>query len=87
MHNGLFSTLEDVIDFYNDGGGAGIGLDIENQTLASDPLDLTDLEKVQLIDFLHSLTDTSGLDPGHIVLPTFKNQPYWNQRGKPIIID
>ncbi len=87
MHNGLFETLEDVINFYNDGGGAGMGIDIDNQTLASDSLHLTDLEKLQLIEFLHSLTDTSGLNPGKIELPNFQNQPYWNQRGKPRIID
>ena len=87
MHNGLFETLEDIIDFYNDGGGAGMGLDIENQTLASDSLNLTDLDKTQLIDFLHTLTDTSGLDPGIFELPKFENQPYWNQRGLPKVID
>ncbi len=87
MHNGLFETLEDVIDFYNDGGGAGMGLDIENQTLASDSLNLSDLEKTQLIEFMQTLTDTTSLDPGKIVLPKFENQIYWNQRGKPKVID
>lgn len=87
MHNGLFESLEDVIEFYNDGGGAGMGLEIENQTLASDSLNLSDNEKVQLIDFLHTLTDTSGLLPGTIELPKFESQPYWNQRGRKKIID
>ncbi|MFT4535467.1 MAG: cytochrome c peroxidase [Saprospiraceae bacterium] len=87
MHNGLFETLEDVIDFYNDAGGAGMGLDINNQTLSSDSLNLNEIEKSQLIDFLHSLTDTTCLQPGTIDLPTFKNQRYWNQRGRPKIVD
>lgn len=87
MHNGLFETLDDVIDFYNEGGGAGMGIDIENQTLASDSLHLTEIEQAHLIDFLHSLTDTTGLQPGKIKLPTFPNEPYWNQRGLPKIKD
>src|SRR5262249_2551074 len=32
MHNGVFRTLDEVIDFYDRGGGAGIGLDVQNQT-------------------------------------------------------
>lgn len=87
MHNGLFKTLEEVIEFYDLGGGAGMGIDIDNQTLSSDPLNLTEAEKTDLIAFLHSLTDTSGLDPGIINLPKFEGQPYWNQRGKPKVID
>lgn len=55
MHNGSLSTLEELIEFYNKGGGAGMGLDIPHQTLSSDPLDLSDLEKKQLIAFIHSL--------------------------------
>ena len=41
MHNGVFSTLEQVIDFYNKGGGAGLGINIENQTLPFDSLSLS----------------------------------------------
>jgi len=87
MHNGLFESLEDAIDFYNDGGGAGMGLNVDNQTLASDSLNLSESEKSQLIDFLYSLTDTTGLNPGIIDLPKFESEPYWNQRGKPKVID
>lgn len=57
MHNGVFATLEEVIDFYNDGGGAGYGFELENQTLPSDSLQLTNREKNQLIDFLKTLDD------------------------------
>lgn len=80
MHNGTFNNLEEVMDFYNLGGGAGMGLDIENQTLAPDPLNLTKNEVGDLITFLHTLTDTSGLHPGIIDLPKFENQPEWNKR-------
>lgn len=55
MHNGVFSSLEEVIDFYDKGGGAGIGLKIGNQTLAADQLHLTAKEKKELIAFINSL--------------------------------
>lgn len=57
MHNGVYATLEEVIDFYNEGGGAGKGMDVPHQTLASDALELTDAEKTDLIAFMKSLTD------------------------------
>lgn len=60
MHNGVFATLEEVVDFYNRGGGAGLGFDLPNQTLSPDRLDLTAQEKQDLIAFLHALTDTSA---------------------------
>ncbi len=61
MHNGAFATLEEVMEFYNRGGGAGMGLDVPNQTLPSDRLDLSEQEKADIISFLKSLTDTSGV--------------------------
>ncbi|MGZ9677486.1 cytochrome-c peroxidase [Flavobacterium sp. GNP001] len=57
MHNGVFKTLEEVIDFYNEGGGNGLGFNLQNQTLPEDKLNLTDLEKKQLIAFMKTLTD------------------------------
>lgn len=58
MHNGSFKTLQSVLDFYNKGGGAGLGLNIPEQTLASKPLNLTKEECNQIIQFIHSLTDS-----------------------------
>ncbi|MBB5636816.1 cytochrome c peroxidase [Pedobacter cryoconitis] len=55
MHNGVFRTLEEVVDFYNKGGGAGTGIRIPNQTLDEAPLQLTKKEKANLIDFIKSL--------------------------------
>lgn len=55
MHNGVYKSLEEVIDFYNKGGGAGIGLHVPNQTLAADKLNLTGVEQKQLIAFIKSL--------------------------------
>ncbi|MFV8352700.1 cytochrome-c peroxidase [Flavobacterium sp. XS2P14] len=57
MHNGVFKTLEEVVDFYNDGGGNGLGFNLPNQTLPEDKLNLTNLEKKQLVLFMKSLTD------------------------------
>ncbi len=60
FHNGAYETLEEVIDFYNEGGGAGIGLNVVNQTLAPDKLDLTEIEKKELIAFIKTLSDTNS---------------------------
>lgn len=57
MHNGVYTTLEDVVKFYNLGGGHGIGIMLENQTLPSDSLDLTETEIRDLVSFMNSLTD------------------------------
>lgn len=57
MHNGIYNTLEEVIDFYNEGGGLGKGMDIPHQTLPGDLLDLSETEKEDLIAFMKSLTD------------------------------
>jgi cytochrome c peroxidase len=59
FHNGAFGTLEEVLEFYNEGGGEGLGLKINNQTLAADKLNLTPKEIKQIIAFLNSLTDIS----------------------------
>lgn len=59
MHNGVFERLEQVIDFYDKGGGAGLGIAPNNQTLPANRLHLGKEEKAQLIAFLHALTDTA----------------------------
>lgn len=58
MHNGVYKTLEEVVEFYSRGGGAGLGLKVENQTLPSDKLHLSAYEKKALVSFMKSLTDT-----------------------------
>lgn len=57
MHNGVYKTLEEVVDFYEEGGGAGLGFNLDNQTLPTDKLNLSDLEKKQLVAFMKTLTD------------------------------
>jgi len=59
MHNGAFRNLSEVMDFYNKGGGAGMGFTLDNQTLPPDRLGLTKKEKKQIIAFLKTLTDTA----------------------------
>ncbi len=61
MHNGGFKTLEEVIEFYEHGGGAGMGLKIPNQTLQVKRLHLTTQDKKDIISFMKALTDTTGL--------------------------
>ncbi|MEO6670304.1 MAG: cytochrome c peroxidase [Ferruginibacter sp.] len=57
MHNGIFTNLDQVIEFYNGGGGSGKGLLVPNQTLSSEKLNLTVDEKKQLVAFLQSLDE------------------------------
>lgn len=57
MHNGVFKTLEEVVDFYNKGGGKGLGYEVENQTLPFDELKLNKKEEKALVAFMKTLTD------------------------------
>lgn len=57
MHNGAYKTLEEVIDFYNEGGGVGLGMDIPNQTLPFDKLNLSKKERNDIVAFLKTLND------------------------------
>lgn len=56
MHNGVFKTLEEVVEFYEKGGGAGQGMDLPSQTLPGAALKLTEPEKRDLVHFLKALT-------------------------------
>ena len=57
MHNGVFNSLEEIIKFYELGGGNGIGMALEHQTLPFDNLQLNEKEKQDIINFLKTLTD------------------------------
>lgn len=56
MHNGMFETLEEVIDFYSNPYDF-ISHPINLDTLMIEPLNFSDKQKEDLINFLHSLTD------------------------------
>ena len=68
MHNGVFKTLEDVLIFYNRGGGAGIGIDLPNQTLSKGALHLPAPDRDDLEAFIRALTDTARVTtiPTHL---------------------
>lgn len=57
MHNGAFKTLESVVEFYDKGGAAGMGLHEPGQTLSPLQLHLSAHEKECLVAFMQSLTD------------------------------
>jgi len=80
MHNGLYKELDSVLVFYNRGGGAGSGLNVENQTLPFDSLSLSIKELKDLKGFLLALTDTSGLPRPPKKLPEFKNEALNNRK-------
>lgn len=56
MHNGMFKTLRQVIDYYNDPDKV-VPRSIGRDSLLSKPLNLSDQEKKDLESFLVSLTD------------------------------
>ena len=67
MHNGLFKTLEQVVDFYDHAAGNKFTKDMRPDmtgipffTILPIELKLTDEEKKDLVFFLKSLTDTSA---------------------------
>ncbi len=60
MHDGAFKTLEEVVDFLNNGGGAH-----PNLSAMVKPLNLTTDEKTDLIAFLQALTG----EPIKVILP------------------
>ncbi len=59
MHNGAFYTLDEVVEFYNSGGGQDqilSSFDVGTKTPRLKPLGLTPQEQGQLIAFLESLS-------------------------------
>ncbi|WP_462248937.1 cytochrome-c peroxidase [Ferruginibacter sp.] len=56
MHNGMFKTLEEVVDYYNDPGKiVSNSINIDNDL--KQPLGLTEKEQKDLVAFLKTLTD------------------------------
>jgi cytochrome c peroxidase len=80
MHNGVYESLAEVVDFYAQGGGAGLGLEVPNQTLPFDSLSLNAQEKRALIAFMEALTDTTGLTSRPLRLPKIDQQLSLNKR-------
>ncbi len=80
MHNGVFTTLKEVVEFYNKGGGEGLKILVPNQTLPPDTLGLTPLEIEDVVSFLKSLTDTSNLVYFTGALPVIETMPELDER-------
>jgi cytochrome c peroxidase len=74
MHNGVFLTLDQVMDLYDAGGGVGKKLIIGNQTLAPDSLKLTKTEKGKIIAFIKSLNENIIFEQPPAVLPLSSNK-------------
>lgn len=79
MHNGVFSTIDQVIEFYDHGGGVGHKLKVENQTLPPDSLHLTTDEKNQLKAFMKSLDEDVIFESLPDALPRSKNNTLQNR--------
>ena len=74
MHNGIFKNLQQVIDFYDAGGGTGKGLKVPNQTLSADSLHLGKLEKEDLLLFISSLSEKIKFEAPPASLPLSANK-------------
>ena len=59
MHDGALATLEDVIEFYDRGGGDEASVPAENIDPELVPLNLSAEEKQDLLAFMHALTDST----------------------------
>ncbi len=59
MHNGVYTSLKQVMAFYNNGGGAGLGLNLEYQTLPTDSLKLSNQDIDDVIAFMQTLNDNN----------------------------
>jgi cytochrome c peroxidase len=73
MHNGAFATLEQVVDFYDQGAGPGQGYAVPNldPVLRQGPLRLSEKEKQELLTFLREgLTDLSAVPAVPAAVPS-----------------
>lgn len=61
MHDGRFKTMDDVLDHYDSGGHRPANPDEDNVDLLIYPLNMTELQRYELMEFLKTLTDTTFL--------------------------
>ena len=81
MHNGIFQTLEEGIDFYAAGGGAAHGFKPATLDDKIRKFELSTDERKDMVAFLHALTDESNkpvipdkVPSGLPVVPSLENQ-------------
>jgi len=60
MHNGIFNTLDEVVDFYAGGGGRSHGFKGSQLADTIRKFDLSHEERKDLVAFMHALTDESN---------------------------
>jgi cytochrome c peroxidase len=80
MHNGVFQTLEEVIDFYDSGGGQGKKMVVNNQTLSGDSLKLTEKQKKDLLAFIYSLNEEIIFEEPPLSLPSSSEKALNNRK-------
>ncbi|MCB9431844.1 MAG: right-handed parallel beta-helix repeat-containing protein [Ardenticatenaceae bacterium] len=68
MHNGSLATLEDVVDFYAEGGGRAHGAD--NVDVFVNGFELNAQERADLASFLYALTDESQMPEVPTAVPS-----------------
>ena len=61
MHDGRFQTLEEVVDHYNEGAKESSTIDPTIQNTIATGLFLTVEDKIDLVNFLKTLTDENYL--------------------------
>ncbi|MEM7116537.1 MAG: parallel beta-helix domain-containing protein [Chloroflexota bacterium] len=79
MHNGRFATLEEVVDFYADGGGLAHGA--ENVDMFVNGFELNDQEREDLVAYMHALTDESTMPEVPTAVPS--GLPVIARQGNP----
>jgi cytochrome c peroxidase len=65
MHDGRFSTLEEVVDYYDRGGLQALGMDSRIR-----PLNLSPADKADLVAFLRSLSSNAPVPPPPVLPPS-----------------
>ncbi|MDP4245686.1 MAG: cytochrome c peroxidase [Bacteroidota bacterium] len=80
MHNGVYKTLEQVVDFYDKAAGNQFSKDMRSDmtglpffTILPIALHLTDVEKKDLVAFLNALTDSSAASSVPHRLPAIRS--------------
>ena len=58
MHDGRFSTLEEVLDFYSEGVKSSVNIDAKMGHARHGGVGLSKEEKRKIIAFLHTFTDS-----------------------------
>jgi cytochrome c peroxidase len=79
MHNGVYKTLDQVVNFYNHGAGNKFRKDYGNErkglfifVVLPDSLDLNEQDKKDIVLFLKTLTDTTAIKNVPKRLPELK---------------